>query len=70
MPKAWMIPYAPATGRRGDIHVLPEKDLHPHHETRDCWCVPDLKVIETTRTVLVLHHAADGRELIEEHGIQ
>lgn len=70
MGKPWSAS-VPATGKlRPDIHILPEGDLHPHQEARDCWCVPDLQVVEQTGTVLVLHHAADGRQLIEEHGIQ
>lgn len=69
MPKPWSAS-VPPTGKRADIHVLPDEDLQPHRETRDCWCVPDLQVLEQTGTVLVLHHAADGRQLIEDHGIQ
>lgn len=61
----------PLTGDgRRDIHVLPEGDLQPHQETRTCWCVPVVQVIDPSQTVFVLHHAADGRELIEDHGLQ
>lgn len=59
----------PITGE-GDIHILPEGDLQLHQETRTCWCVPVIQVVEPSQVVLVLHHAADGRQLIEEHGIQ
>lgn len=70
MDKPWSASVPPTESERPDIHILPEGDLRPHQETRGCWCVPDLQVVEQTRTVLVLHHAADGRELIEDHGVQ
>jgi hypothetical protein len=70
MPKPWTASVPPTGKVRPDIHILPDGDLYPHQETRDCWCVPDLQVVEESRTVLVLHHAADGRELIESHGVQ
>lgn len=53
-----------------DIHILPEGDLQSHDETRRCWCEPVIQVVESSQMVFVLHHAADGRELIEDHGIQ
>lgn len=54
---------------RSDVHVLPIQDLREHAETRDCWCQP-----RTTRegigdAVVVVHHALDGRELVEQHGV-
>lgn len=60
---------------QGDIHVLPLRDLKPHEETRWCWCEPRVEQEEATREQLagpavVIHHSADGRELIEEHGVQ
>lgn len=69
MSKPWMASVPVNGDRRTDVHVLPYGDTHPHQESRDCWCVPDLQVVEETRTVIVVHHAADGRALIEEHGI-
>jgi len=56
-----------------DTHVLPINDLRAHTETRDCWCGPRVEFIEDFLTaatsVLVVHHSADGRELVEQHGI-
>lgn len=57
----------PVITERLDVHVLPVNDLRAHVERRDCWCQP---VIEPQRHgTLVIHHAADGRDLIEAHGI-
>lgn len=53
-----------------DLHVLPVNDLREHEETRDCWCHPDLTREDKYATVVVVHHAEDGRELVEEHGLQ
>ena len=52
------------------IHVLPVNDLRPHVEegATQCWCKPDTAEYETC--YLVVHHSADGRELIEQHGLQ
>ncbi len=48
---------------RPDLHVLPI-DGSTHEETRECWCHPSVdRRIDPT---LVVHHAADGRELVEE----
>lgn len=51
-----------------DIHVLPVHDLREHVKSRDCWCAPDLQ--RESGTVIVVHRSADGRELIERHGLQ
>jgi hypothetical protein len=51
-----------------DIHVLPVGDLREHQEQRYCWCRP--RVDRTERCCVVVHNAADGRELIELHGLQ
>lgn len=50
-----------------DIHVLPLGDLHEHDESRACWCQP--RVDQYTVVAIVIHHAADARELVEEHGV-
>lgn len=50
-----------------DVHVLPVDDLLQHCETRTCWCYP--RLIVETRAMVVVHRSADGRELIERHGI-
>ena len=63
----------------GDIHVLPERDLREHLETRDCWCRPRLEVVTDeipwidlppkVLGTIVVHNSVDGRELTEEHGV-
>jgi hypothetical protein len=61
----------------GDVHVLPIGDLRPHEETRTCWCRPwvwhDPDTIDVDVAgvggLLIIHHAADGRDLIETQGI-
>lgn len=53
-----------------DLHVTPVSDLREHEETRACWCAPRLVQDDPTAAVIVVHHSADGRELVEEHGIQ
>ena len=52
-----------------DVHVMPENDLREHEQTRTCWCQPQLTQ-EPGADVVVIHHSADGRELVEEHGLQ
>jgi len=53
-----------------DIHVIPLNDLREHEETRDCWCEPrKTREPYEEADIVVVHHAADGRELVEEHGV-
>lgn len=54
-----------------DVHVLPEKDLHDHVESRACWCRPRVERVDGNpkHARLIVHHAADGRELVERHGV-
>lgn len=51
-----------------DTHITPVDDLREHLESRECWCAPQID--RTGGVVLVIHQSADGRELIERHGIQ
>ena len=55
-----------------DVHVIPINDIREHDESRFCWCAPMLKRDpgDLDAAVVVVHNSADGRELIEEHGIQ
>ena len=63
----------------GDLHVLPEHDLREHEETRTCWCQPAIEEITDDIPwlglppkhlgTIVVHNSADGRELVEQHGI-
>lgn len=53
------------------VHVLPIDDLREHEETRACWCHPTLEEVDgDPDAVVVVHNSADGRELVEEHGLQ
>lgn len=48
----------------GLVHVLPVNDVLEHLELRQCWCRPNV-VTFPDRAVIVVHHAADGREHFE-----
>jgi hypothetical protein len=66
-PNRWELVIAGA--RDGNRHVLPLDDLRDHVESAACWCGPRLERL-ANRAILVTHHALDGRELIEQHGLQ
>lgn len=53
----------------GDVHVMPIDDLRDHEEKRTCWCQP-VVTQEPDEEALVVHTSADGRELVERHGVQ
>ena len=55
---------------RGDIHVQPIQDLHEHEQSRACWCAPRCEKEPWWAYTLVIHNSMDGRELVEEHGLQ
>ena len=46
------------------IHILPINDEKEHVEETTCWCSPHL--ITDEPELIVVHHSADCRELIEE----
>ena len=51
-----------------DLHVIPIKDLREHQESQKCWCLPKVeRVAKDSR--LIVHNSADGRELVEQHGV-
>ncbi len=53
-----------------DLHVSPIDDLKEHDlHSRSCWCSPRLEQDDPDEAVLVIHFSADGRELVEEHGL-
>lgn len=52
-----------------DWHVTPRDDLREHEHIRGCWCQPRLEGEDRAQPCLVIHNSADGRELVEEHGI-
>ena len=56
--------------REGDIHVLPVDDLRKHDENRYCWCRPRVEEDEWTTDAVIIHNSLDGRELVEQHGLQ
>jgi len=56
--------------RRRTWHVLPIEDLRDHDESLRCWCQPRLEHIEEVpQARIVVHNSADGRELVERHGV-
>jgi hypothetical protein len=61
----------------GDTHVIPVDDLRVHLERRTCWCAPSISLVDSQTgepfpddQALVVHQAMDGRELVEQHGVQ
>jgi hypothetical protein len=55
----------------GDVHVVPTFDLQEHEVTGWCWCKPACVEPATRRQhALWVHNSADGRELVERHGLQ
>lgn len=56
-------------GRRRAVHIVPINDLQEHDDcSEQCWCAPRVERLESG--VLVIHQSADGRELVEAHGLQ
>ena len=51
-----------------DIHVVPINDLREHQESETCWCQPTVERVEEDRR-LIVHNSEDGRELVEQHGV-
>ena len=49
-------------------HVLPVNDMREHVEAPSCWCEP--RVERFPRGVVITHQSMDGRELVEQHGVQ
>jgi len=48
-----------------ELHVFPVNDLRPHADSGyDCECQPSVKL--EGDSVLVVHNAFDGRDIIEE----
>lgn len=54
------------------FHVYPTSDERPHDtESLECWCDPAVEYLDPDgipypEGPLIIHHAADCRELIEE----
>jgi hypothetical protein len=53
----------------GDVHVTPLNDLREHTDRRDCWCWPEVRYEPGDLAAVVVHQSADGRELVERHGV-
>lgn len=51
-------------GSAQTVHIIPKGDLRMHGFTAACWCRPD-RYLEG-RARIYAHHAADGRELVEQ----
>lgn len=56
---------------RSMLHLLPIRDEREHEETTMCWCNPTVEFTdpdtgEAYSEGLVIHNAADCRELIEQ----
>lgn len=45
------------------IHVIPIADLREHDEHSDCWCGPEVQLVD--HDWVLTHHALDGREHAE-----
>jgi hypothetical protein len=58
------------TNRRAKrIAIIPTNDLQPHIPgDYRCWCEPTFG--RENDWLLIVHNSADGRELIERHGLQ
>lgn len=61
------------------VHIVPINDLAPHDDSGvcTCWCQPRVETLDPQTGAsypegahLVIHHSADGRELVERHGLQ
>lgn len=50
------------------LHVYPLEDLREHNtDSKKCWCNPKLENCEGS--IIVTHNSLDGREFVEEHGV-
>lgn len=58
--------------RRGVVHVYPVADLQEHvtDSLGYPWCGCAPRVSYEGEGILVVHNSYDGRELVEEHGVQ
>lgn len=59
-------------------HVVPRNDLRAHDTSgrgtkAACWCEPTVAETRDERGYVIglihVHHAADGRDLVEKHGV-
>jgi hypothetical protein len=78
MAEGWLNTYR-MRGHRQIVNVMPVDDLEPHIEASNCWCGPTVQNIAgrlpggrtSGRAIkMITHHAKDGRELVETHGVQ
>lgn len=70
MRRPWRLTVLAKSERIQRADVIPRRDTRPHVLGR-CWCEPTVERVRLGRVLrfLVAHNAGDGRELIEEHGI-
>lgn len=78
MKDSWRVtyPWRSRNGQRASdgrwkSHVYPLRDLRTHEVGSEgtCWCGPVISYSHGDKDV-VTHNSEDGRELIEQHGIQ
>lgn len=50
------------------IHILPVDDEIEHSTSLGCWCQPTVEEV-FVETLLVVHHSADGRELLDDEAL-
>jgi hypothetical protein len=48
-----------------EIHVIPDNDVHPHHQSIACWCEPRVTAPELGTLTTIRHYAADHRVCYE-----
>lgn len=47
------------------LHVMPVNDLEEHIQSCMCKCMPNIKVIEDSDSLIWVHNSFDGREGVE-----
>lgn len=48
------------------VNVLPENDEREHIADVYCWCEPTISDSDASKGPLIIHNAADCREVIEQ----
>lgn len=72
MLKGWRLVIWGIGGRETLAVVYPLSDTRRHvtrpEATEACWCQPSVEQVNPHKK-LIWHRAADGRELVEQHGV-
>lgn len=55
--------------KKTPIHIVPVCDMREHAEDDhgSCWCLP--RIMKWRGATIIAHNSADGRELVEQHGL-